>query len=262
MLPRTVEAGVQHAASPLDGAAMTALATAAQASAVHRATAAGTLPAFAGTRLARALALAGASPVEPATATPPPMERTGPSSAPGDRTPALEHAVVPLGTGSPTIRPATKPKPAATGRAAIRTPAPSTRTVTKRAAVVSTAAAAAAASRGGATTSLVSRSARPFTGKVTRLAGMPAPEQGVASTYGPGYAGYIAVPRHGRWLVRIIWHGRYVVRATNDYGPDRRLFPDRVIDLDVATFQALSGQSWTRGILAPVTVVYLEYLGA
>jgi hypothetical protein len=242
---------------------MTALATAGQASAIHRATAAGRLPAFAGTRLARALALAGASPVEPATATPPLTERTGPSSAPGDRTPALEHAVVPLGTGSPTIRPATKPKPVTTARATVPAPTPTPRTVTKRAAVISTAAAtAAAASRGGATTSLVSRSARPFTGKVTRLAGMPAPEQGVASTYGPGYAGYIAVPRHGRWLVRIIWHGRYVVRATNDYGPDRRLFPDRVIDLDVATFQALSGQSWTRGILAPVTVVYLEYLGA
>ncbi len=91
---------------------------------------------------------------------------------------------------------------------------------------------------------------------------MPSPEVGQASTYGPGYAGLIAVPRRGRWLVQIIWHGRYVIRATNDYGPDRRRFPRRVIDLDVATFQALSGQSWTRGILHSVTVVYLRYLGA
>ena len=91
---------------------------------------------------------------------------------------------------------------------------------------------------------------------------MPAPDLGQASTYGPGYPGLIAVPRRGRWLVQIIWHGRYVVRATNDYGPDRRVFPHRVIDLDVATFETLSGQSWTRGVLWSVRVVYLRYLGA
>ncbi len=90
---------------------------------------------------------------------------------------------------------------------------------------------------------------------------MPAPELGQASTYGPAYPGLIAVPRRGHWLVEIIWHGRYVIRRTNDYGPDRRLFPNRVIDLDVATFEALSGQSWTRGVLWSVKVVYLRYLG-
>ncbi len=98
-------------------------------------------------------------------------------------------------------------------------------------------------------------------GPIRPVPGTPGPEIGEASTYGPGYAGLIAVPRRGRWLVRIIWHGRSVVRSTNDYGPDQRLFPDRVIDLDVATFEALSGEDWTRGILAPVTVQYLRYLG-
>jgi hypothetical protein len=90
---------------------------------------------------------------------------------------------------------------------------------------------------------------------------MPPPAVGEASTYGPGYAGLIAVPRHGRWLVEIIWHGRAVIRETNDFGPDPRIYPDRVVDLDVATFEALSGENWMQGILAPVTVVYLRYLG-
>lgn len=98
-------------------------------------------------------------------------------------------------------------------------------------------------------------------GRVTSLAGMPRPAYGLASTYGPGYGDLVAVPHHGRWLVRIIWHGRYVIRSTNDYGPDQQVFPGRVIDLDVATFQALSGESWTRGILSGVTVEYLRYLG-
>ena len=99
-------------------------------------------------------------------------------------------------------------------------------------------------------------------GPVRAVPGMPAPELGQASTYGPAYPGLIAVPRRGSWLVEIIWHGRYVIRRTNDYGPDQRLFPTRVIDLDVATFEALSGQSWTRGVLWSVKVVYLRYLGA
>lgn len=90
---------------------------------------------------------------------------------------------------------------------------------------------------------------------------MPPPAVGEASTYGPGYPGLIAVPRHGRWLVEIIWHGRAVIRETNDFGPDPRVYPHRVVDLDVATFEALSGENWMQGILAPVTVVYLRYLG-
>jgi hypothetical protein len=102
----------------------------------------------------------------------------------------------------------------------------------------------------------------PSSGPIRPVPGMPGPDVGEASTYGPGYAGLIAVPRRGRWLVRITWHGRSLVRRTNDYGPDQRLFPDRVIDLDVATFEALSGEDWTRGILAPVTVQYLRYLGS
>ena len=90
---------------------------------------------------------------------------------------------------------------------------------------------------------------------------MPGPDFGQASTYGAGYAGLIAVPHHGRWVVRITWHGRSVIRETNDYGPDQRIFPHRVIDLDAATFEALSGESWTKGLLSSVAVVYLRYLG-
>jgi hypothetical protein len=105
------------------------------------------------------------------------------------------------------------------------------------------------------------RTARQVTGPIASVAGMPRADYGQASTYGPAYGGLIAVPHRGHWLVKIIWHGRYLIRRTNDYGPDQRLYPNRVIDLDVATFQALSGESWTRGIVSGVTVVYLQFLG-
>jgi len=100
-----------------------------------------------------------------------------------------------------------------------------------------------------------------FTGRVASMPGLPGPAFGQASTYGPGYGDLIAVPHRGRWLVRIIWHGRYVVRSTSDYGPNQRVYPGRVIDLDVGTFQALSGENWARGLLYGVTVEYLRYLG-
>ena len=154
----------------------------------------------------------------------------------------------PTTSGRAASAPTSSPTPRATLRKAPgKTPRPTPRPTPKPASHVATA---------------VSLAARKLDGPVRAVPGMPAPELGQASTYGPFYRGLIAVPRRGRWLVQIVWHGRYVIRRTNDYGPDRRLFPNRVIDLDVATFEALSGQSWTRGVLWSVRVVYLRYLGA
>jgi hypothetical protein len=82
---------------------------------------------------------------------------------------------------------------------------------------------------------------------------------GTASTYGPGFDGYLALPEGPGHLVEVCGAGGCVTRTSNDAGPSlamQRL--GRIVDLDVADFEAVSGKSWTAG-LAPVTV---EYLGA
>lgn len=79
---------------------------------------------------------------------------------------------------------------------------------------------------------------------------------GVASTYGPGFDGYLAVPLR-EWrgkTVEVCWRDRCVTGVVNDLGPDQRVHPDRVVDLDVAQFEELSGQSWRIGVLRDVTV--------
>lgn len=101
---------------------------------------------------------------------------------------------------------------------------------------------------------------------------------GVASTYGPGYRGLTAVPvREWRGRdVRICYGtsartvigrdgysvvagpGRCLVRVANDYGPDQRVHPDRVVDLDVRDFERLCGCGWRVGVLSGVTVEVLE----
>jgi len=168
--------------------------------------------------------------------------RTPPAIPSASPTPA------PTATPRPTPTPTPRPRPNPT-RAPVRAAAPVPR-ATARPAPVATPRPAP-----------VVRTARQVTGTIASVAGMPKADYGQASTYGPAYGGLIAVPHRGHWLVKIIWHGRYLIRRTNDYGPDQRLYPNRVIDLDVATFQALSGESWTRGILSGVTVVYLQFLG-
>jgi hypothetical protein len=157
-------------------------------------------------------------------------------------------------------RPATTPGPA---HSAPATPRPTPRTAPARAPAASSSSRRAPATRAAVGHAApVVETARRFTGVITSVPGTPGVDRGEASTYGPGYGDLIAVPHRGRWLVKIIWRGRYVIRRTSDYGPDQQRYPNRVIDLDVATFQALSGQSWTRGILSGVTVEYLQYLGA
>lgn len=82
---------------------------------------------------------------------------------------------------------------------------------------------------------------------------------GTASTYGPGFDGLTAVPKR-EWRgkeVEICYEGRCVVRVVNDLGPDQRVFPGRVVDLDVATFEYLARGPWRVGLLYDTVTVRL-----
>lgn len=83
---------------------------------------------------------------------------------------------------------------------------------------------------------------------------------GIASTYGPGFDGLTAVPiREWRGKrVRVCYDGRCIVRTVNDLGPDQRVHPDRVIDLDAPSFEMLAGGTWRIGLLKDVTVTLLD----
>ena len=72
---------------------------------------------------------------------------------------------------------------------------------------------------------------------------------GTASTYGPGYDGYLALPSGPGHRVRICGAGGCIVRVSNDAGPSlamQRL--GRIVDLSVADFEAVCGVPWTRGL--------------
>lgn len=81
--------------------------------------------------------------------------------------------------------------------------------------------------------------------------------QGTASTYGPGWDGWTASPWPRGTTIEVCGPGGCAVRTTNDYGPDQRIFPDRVVDLDVPTFEHVCGVSWRMG-LCPVTVTVVQ----
>lgn len=77
---------------------------------------------------------------------------------------------------------------------------------------------------------------------------------GTASTYGPGFAGYLALPAGPGIHVRICGAGGCIDRVSNDAGPVPSLH--RVADLDVSDFEFVCGLPWTRG-LCRVTVEVL-----
>jgi hypothetical protein len=79
--------------------------------------------------------------------------------------------------------------------------------------------------------------------------------RGTASTYGPGYAGLLALPSGRGHRVRICGPVACIERTSNDKGPARRLH--RVADLNVADFEKVSGASWRKGLVR-VTVEYLR----
>lgn len=80
---------------------------------------------------------------------------------------------------------------------------------------------------------------------------------GIASTYGPGYDGLLAVPIRS-WRgsrVRVCWEGNCVTGRVNDLGPTVK---GRVVDLDLKRFEKLCKCSWRVGLLNNVTVTLLD----
>ena len=72
---------------------------------------------------------------------------------------------------------------------------------------------------------------------------------GIASTYGPGWKGWIAWPRGPGWRLRVCGPGGCVVVVTTDSGPDLAMQrAGRIVDLDVTTFERVAGASWTVGL--------------
>jgi hypothetical protein len=80
---------------------------------------------------------------------------------------------------------------------------------------------------------------------------------GIASTYGPGWDGWIAWPSGPGWRLRVCGPGGCVVVVTTDAGPDLAMQrAGRVVDLDVPSFEVVAGGAWTIG-LTRVTVTVL-----
>jgi rare lipoprotein A (peptidoglycan hydrolase) len=74
-------------------------------------------------------------------------------------------------------------------------------------------------------------------------------QTGIASTYGPGWKGWIAWPRGPGWRLRVCGAGGCVVVVTTDSGPDLAMQrAGRIVDLDVTTFERVAGASWTVGL--------------
>ncbi len=81
---------------------------------------------------------------------------------------------------------------------------------------------------------------------------------GVASTYGPGWDGWLALPEGPGVRVRICGAGGCVVRTSTDAGPSLAMQrAGRIVDLDVPDFEAVCGCSWRTGLVR-VTVEYLR----
>ncbi|HSW41308.1 MAG TPA: hypothetical protein VLM76_02235 [Patescibacteria group bacterium] len=77
---------------------------------------------------------------------------------------------------------------------------------------------------------------------------------GIASTYGPGWDGWLALPAGPGIRVRICGAGGCAVRTSNDAGPDLAMQrAGRIADLDVPTFEYVCGVPWRIG-LCHVTV--------
>jgi hypothetical protein len=76
---------------------------------------------------------------------------------------------------------------------------------------------------------------------------------GQASTYGAGWSPrLIALPRGPGWAFRVcpLGHaGRCLELVSTDAGPNRRLFPRRIVDLPVWAFDLVCGvKDWRIGL--------------
>jgi len=63
-------------------------------------------------------------------------------------------------------------------------------------------------------------------------------------------------PKGSKLKVKDLDTGKEIIVKVNDYGPDRKIFPDRVIDLDATAFKKLAKLS--RGIIKRVEVLLIE----
>jgi len=82
--------------------------------------------------------------------------------------------------------------------------------------------------------------------------------EGIASTYGEGWDGWIAWPGGPGYRLRVCGAGGCRTVTSNDAGPDRAMQRrGRIIDLDVPTFEHVCGVPWRYG-LCPVVVTVLR----
>ena len=82
---------------------------------------------------------------------------------------------------------------------------------------------------------------------------------GIASTYGNGYDGWLALPEGPGIRVRICGPAACIIRVSNDAGPDLAMQrKGRIVDLSGPDFNRICGCRWqTVGLLRGVTVEYL-----
>lgn len=83
---------------------------------------------------------------------------------------------------------------------------------------------------------------------------------GTASTYGYGYAGWLALPEGRGHRVRICGPAACIIRVSNDAGPDLEMQrAGRIVDLNAKDFNTICGCNWeVRGLLRNVRVEYLK----
>ncbi len=81
---------------------------------------------------------------------------------------------------------------------------------------------------------------------------------GIASTYGPGFNGLLALPEGPGHKVKVCGPKASITKVSNDTGPNHAMqLLGRVVDLDVPSFQIVCGCAWTIG-LVKVSVTYLS----
>jgi hypothetical protein len=81
---------------------------------------------------------------------------------------------------------------------------------------------------------------------------------GIASTYGPGFDYYIALPEGSGIRVEICGYAGCIIRISNDCGPDTSMQKlGRIIDLNLSDFLAVGGKdAYIKGLIN----VRLRYL--
>jgi hypothetical protein len=83
---------------------------------------------------------------------------------------------------------------------------------------------------------------------------------GKATTYGPGYGGYLALPEGGGILVEVCGPVGCILRRSNDAGPSlASQRAGRVVDLNIRDFEIICGCQWNIvGVIKNVRVRYIS----